>query len=173
MQTECPGCGVLLPASDGPTHRYLGASPACWAIFSALGVGEPPVAPSPLREMLVDAYAAQHPGVPSDQSIQSVAVHLVALYGVLVQSQPVSHAIALRTRPLREQTSPKRGRFRWLTPPDLTQSVNVAQIAAAPTPQERGALVDHCVRSVWTAWAAGYEATIAEWYTRYVLPERL
>jgi hypothetical protein len=69
--------------SDGPTHRYISASPACWAICTTFGAGEPPVAPSPLRELLVDAYAP-HPGVPSDQAIQSVAVHLITLYGVLV-----------------------------------------------------------------------------------------
>ena len=26
MLLPCPGCGALFPPSDGPTHRYLGAS---------------------------------------------------------------------------------------------------------------------------------------------------
>ena len=30
----CPGCQAPLPALDGPTHRYIGASPACWAIYA-------------------------------------------------------------------------------------------------------------------------------------------
>jgi hypothetical protein len=171
--TPCPGCGALLPPSDGPTHRYIGASPACWAIYSALGVGEPPVAPTMHGALLVDAYAAQHPGVASDQSIQSVAVHLIALYGVLLLGRPPDEAVALRTRPLREQTGSKRGRFQWLTPPDLSTTVSVAAIAAAPTPAERAVLLESCVRSVWAAWAPGYEATIAQWYERYVLPARL
>jgi hypothetical protein len=171
--TACPGCGALLPPGDGPTHRYIGASPACWAIYSALGVGEPPVAPSPLHELLMDAYAAQHPGIPSDQSIQSVAVHLITLYGVLVRGHAPSDGLTLRTRPLREQTGSKRGRFRWLTPPDLSGTVTVAAIAAAPTPAARATLVDDCVRLVWAAWAPGHEATIAGWYERYVLPARL
>ncbi len=171
--TPCPGCGAQLPPVDGPTHRYIGASPACWAIYSALGVGEPPIAPTPLGAMLVDAYAAQHPGVPSDQSIQSVAVHLIALYGVLVRGHSPDEAVGLRTRPLREQTGSKRGRFHWLTPPDLSGTVTVAAIAAAPTPEERAQLVERCVRSVWEAWAAGYEPTVAAWYERYVLPSRL
>jgi hypothetical protein len=169
----CPGCQALLAPFDGPTHRYIGASPACWAIFSALGVGAPSVAPSPLRELLVDAYAAQHPGLPSNQAIQSVAVHLIALYGVLVRDHAPADAIALRTRPLREQTGPKRGRFYWLTPPDLSRTVTVATIAAATTPAARAALVDDCVHSVWAAWAPQYEATIAAWYERYVVPTRL
>jgi hypothetical protein len=171
--SACPGCGALLPHGDGPTHRYIGASPACWAVVCALGVGEPPVAPSPLAPLLVDAYAAQHPGVPSDQSIQSVAVHLITLYGVLVRGHAPADAIELRTRPLREHTGSKRGRFRWLAPPALDGTVTVAAVAAGATPEERGALVDRCVRSVWTAWAAAYEPTIAGWYERYVLPARL
>ncbi|HLF87607.1 MAG TPA: DUF5946 family protein [Anaerolineales bacterium] len=81
---SCPGCRALLPDIDGPTHRYIGASPACWGIYTALtGGGEPPMAPAPSNTLIVDAYAAQHPGTPSPQSIQSVAVHLIALYGVL------------------------------------------------------------------------------------------
>jgi hypothetical protein len=171
--SACPGCGAALPPSDGPIHRYIGASASCWAIYTALGVGEPPVAPSPLRELLVDAYAAQHPGVPSEQAIQSVAVHLIALYGVLVRGHVPGDGVALRTRPLREQTGSKRGRFRWLTPPDFTRTVTVTAIATAPTPAARAALVDDCVRSVWAAWAPGYEATIAEWYERYVVSARL
>jgi hypothetical protein len=40
-----PGCGALLARIDGPTHRYIGASPACWAIFTRLvNAGEPSLA---------------------------------------------------------------------------------------------------------------------------------
>ncbi len=81
---RCPGCCAGLPPLDGPTHRYIGASPACWAIFANLfNAGEPPLAPGPLNGLIGDAYAAQYPGTPSEQAIQSVAVHLLALYGVL------------------------------------------------------------------------------------------
>jgi hypothetical protein len=41
------------------------------------------LAPAPTNALLGDAYAAQHPGTPSPQAIQSVAVHLLALYAVL------------------------------------------------------------------------------------------
>ena len=98
---SCPNCRALLEPFDGPTHRYLGASAACWALYSALNVGEPPVTSTPYNALMVDAYAAQHYGEPSPQAIQSVAVHLLALYGVLEQGQSVEQAIWLRTRPLR------------------------------------------------------------------------
>jgi hypothetical protein len=61
----CPGCRAPLPPLDGQTHRYIGASPACWTIFAALhNAGEPPLAPAPMNALLDDAYAAQHPGTP-------------------------------------------------------------------------------------------------------------
>jgi hypothetical protein len=67
----CPGCRAPLPPVDGPTHRYIGASPACWALYTALqSGGDPPLAPAPANALLVDAYAAQHPGAPSPQATQ-------------------------------------------------------------------------------------------------------
>ena len=73
----CAGCGALVPVTDGPTHPYIGASPGCWAIYGevlAREYGE--YAYPPVHRLTVDAYAAQHPGVPSRRSIQSVAIHL-------------------------------------------------------------------------------------------------
>ena len=92
----CPGCDARLPASDGPTHRYIGASAACWAIYSAMLAGEPPIAPTPAREQMVDAYAAQHPGTPSNQATQSVAVHLIALYAVFVKGTDIGRLAWVR-----------------------------------------------------------------------------
>jgi hypothetical protein len=31
-----PGCGLVLPLHSGPTHAYVGASPACWAFHGRL-----------------------------------------------------------------------------------------------------------------------------------------
>lgn len=169
----CPNCGVLLPEHDGPTHRYIGASPACWALYSALNVGEPPVAPGRYNALLVDAYAAQHYGVPSPQAIQSVAVHLLTLYGILEQGQAVDRAIWLRTRPLRDGKMPKHTRFHWLTPPDFTGSLTVADIVQASTPAARTDVVQRYVESVWSIWAAQQRATVAQWYERFVLAEQV
>ncbi len=171
--TRCPGCGVELPAVDGPTHRYIGASPACWAIFSALNVGEPPLAPGPYNGLLVDGYAAQHPGTPSDQATQSVAVHLLTLYAVLDQGLGPEKTPWVRQRILRGTAQQRHRRFTWLTPPIFDDSHSVAQIAAAPSPELRTALVQSYVTAVWETWAAQHAPTVAEWYQWYVLPERL
>lgn len=169
----CPDCRALLPPSDGPTHRYIGASPACWAIYSALNVGEPPIAPASYNGLLVDAYAAQHPGVPSPQAVQSVAVHLLTLYGILAKGMAPDQALWLRLRPLRDGKQPKHNRFVWLTPPSFEGSLTVADLVQPPTPAERAALVQPYVEGVWTRWAQAHQATITQWYERFVLAETL
>lgn len=163
---RCPDCGAPLPAVDGPTHRYIGASAACWALFSALNnAGEPPLAPAPHLALLPDAYAAQHPGVPSPQAIQSVAVHLITLHGVFVRGVTMSQAVWLRQAALVGRD--KHARFTWLTPPDLTRGLTVADIVAGATPESRTDLARQYITDVWQAWAA-HHATVATWYAHYV-----
>ncbi len=180
MQTDenvevCPDCGAQLPVVDGPVHRYLGASASCWALFSALNIGEPATKAGPFFALLIDAYAAQHPGVPSNQSIQSVAVHVLTLYGVLERNAGEDAQYWLRTQALRPGTSSKHARFVWLEPPPLAAlgAVTVADIVRAPTPAARGDVADTYVRSVWKAWQSVHGAQIADWYERFVLPNRL
>jgi hypothetical protein len=76
--SPCPGCGVVLPAHDGPTHRYLGASAACWALYGRVMAREfNNPAYSAIHQMSTDTYAVQHPGVPERRTIQSAALHLM------------------------------------------------------------------------------------------------
>lgn len=169
QETEiCPGCQAVLPRSDGPTHRYIGASPACWELYTTL-LYSTPLAPAANTALLVDAYAAQHPGVPSDQSINSVAVHLITLYGALDRGEPVDKAIWIRQQAVSERSSPKRGRFHWLMPPDFRGSVTVAEIVAQPTPEERTGLALQYVVNVWQLWSQDHRAVVAGWYHTYVL----
>lgn len=165
----CPDCGARLPHQDGPTHRYLGASAACWAIYTGLAnAGEPPIAPHPANVLLIDAYAAQHPGTPSPQAIQSVAVHLLTLYGVLVRGVPAERVLWLRRQALQERQGSKRDRFCWLDPPAFAGMLSVADIARAPTPAARAELVQRYVAEVWAAWAPLHGSTIAAWYDQFI-----
>ncbi len=174
QKDKCPGCLAELPVLDGPSHRYIGASPACWALYTGLtSGGEPPIAPFPLGGMLIDAYAAQHPGVPSDQAIQSVAVHLLALYGVLGRGVSPGDALWVRQRALREIKGVKHGRFQWLPPPSFAGKLTIADVVQAPTPQARARIGDDYVRQVFAIWSANYLKTIAAWYDQFVLPDRL
>lgn len=162
---RCPGCGAELAPANGPTHRYIGASPACWALFAALqNAGEPPLAPAPHNALLVDAYAAQHPGVPSPQAVQSVAVHLLALHGVFAHGVGVERALRIRYAALDERGGRRHERFRWLAPPDLAGPHTVAAIVREPTPSARAAAVARYVEHVYRAWAAEYGPVIEGWY---------
>ncbi len=58
----CPGCGGSFDVSDGPTHRYLGASPGCWAVYGEVLAKEySDAAYYRVHRLTVDAYSAQHP----------------------------------------------------------------------------------------------------------------
>ncbi|MCB0175775.1 MAG: hypothetical protein KDJ97_35050 [Anaerolineae bacterium] len=165
----CPGCGVSLPKEIGPTHRYIGASAGCWAVFSALNnAGEPPLTLAPTNILLVDAYAVQHPGQPSPQAVQSVAVHLLALYGVLVKDIGVDQAVWVKQRALRPGKSGKQGRFTWLSPPPLAETLTVVDIVNGATPAARTELVARYVTQVWEMWAQKHAAVIADWYETFV-----
>jgi len=105
----CPGCGRRFPGYSSPVHPYIGSSAGCWAVYGQLlereygEFGYPDV-----HRLTVDAYAAQHPGMPYRQSIQSVAIHLISLHLVLergASAATVTQAIRAAVR---------RGGFKWL-----------------------------------------------------------
>lgn len=169
MDTPCPGCQALLPPMDGPTHRYIGASPACWALYSALqSGGEPPLHPAPATALLVDAYAAQHPGTPSPQAIQSVAVHILTLHGILAHGIGVDQALRLRRLALQERAGSRHGRYTWLAPPDFSGTPTIAAIVAEPTPTARTAMVERYVEQIHHRWFNRHGTTIADWYARFI-----
>jgi hypothetical protein len=169
---RCPGCGADLPKLDGPTHRYIGASPACWSIFTSLfNAGEPPLAVSPLNALIGDAYAAQHPGLPSAQAIQSVAVHLLTLYGAFMRGVAPDKALWIRQRALRKKKNSKQAPFWWLTPPALAGSLTVADIVQAPTPPMRAEKAREYVEQVWHLWSQPHLQTLSSWYDEFVVKE--
>lgn len=137
---RCAGCGASVPRSDGPTHEYIGASPGCWAIFTELA----------MNQLVVDAYAAQHPGTPSRRSIQSVAVHLISL---CVQ---IEHgADAARARDAILAALGIAFRFVWLDPPSWDDALTIADVRDAA-----GARA--WAESVWRAWAPHHH-TVRAW----------
>src|SRR5580692_5527408 len=113
-RTACIGCGALLPETGGPTHRYMTSSPACWAAYSE--VLEREFGSQDLFQRVhrytVDTYAVQHPGSPSPQGIQSVAVHLMSLCTLIEGGSTTEWAREI----IREAVRIK-GRFVWLQPP--------------------------------------------------------
>ena len=99
----CPGCGLTAPAFDGPTHPYMVSSPACWAAFGELVAAD---YSSPERmawhQVVVDAYAAQHPGNGDDRrQVQSVGLHLMTLCLFLEHDTDPSLGSELHNRMIR------------------------------------------------------------------------
>jgi hypothetical protein len=63
--------------------------------------------------------------------------------------------------------------FVWLTPPSFAGSLAIADIANAPTPEARTALVKDYVNAVWALWSQAHLDTIAQWYERFVASDKV
>jgi len=78
---QCPGCDVALPAADQPPHPYMTCSTGCWARYGELlAVQYSDPQRMTFHQLVVDAYAAQHPDGAEPRAVQSVAIHLMTLY---------------------------------------------------------------------------------------------
>jgi hypothetical protein len=156
--TECNGCRGLFSGIDGPTHRYMASSPGCWAAFGEVLAREySDPAYFAIHRLTVDAYAAQHPGQPSPQSIKSVGVHLIRLHLLLecgLEMQHANDAMLVITQ--------NKEHFVWLTPPSVLGLITVANVQAATTVEQHIELVKQWAASVWAAWSPHHE-TIRHW----------
>ncbi|HVB31200.1 MAG TPA: DUF5946 family protein [Gemmatimonadaceae bacterium] len=153
MKTRCVGCGAAFEDLDGPVHRYMTSSPACWARYGEL-LGRLATRPDlqDVRQMCVDAYAVQHPGTPNPQAIQSVALHLLSMRRYLVEGLPAT--------PLR--VVGEKGSFVWLTPPAMRGECTVADMPIEGTVNVLRDAARFWVESTWTAWAP-HHRQVAVW----------
>jgi len=88
----CVGCGVVLPRFDGPSHPYMLCSPGCWHGYGEL-LAVQYTDPERLRfnQLVVDAFAAQHPGDGSPPAVRSVGIHLMTLCLFLERGADPAH----------------------------------------------------------------------------------
>lgn len=150
----CVGCGALVPDTDGPTHRYIGASPGCWQAYGELlargyGGGSDGPGYGPVHRLVVDTYAAQHPGVPGKQSSQSVAAHLFIL--CLVLERGVDPSFATRAIIHFVEKYKERG-FEWVEPPPSLGDLTVLDVIGATSASDHNQRVMRWAKSVWEAW---------------------
>ena len=164
-ERPCVGCGARVADVEGPTHRYVVASPGCWARFNELGTrwwtpAIPGASPG-VQRIAVDAYMVQHPGLPDDtsvhrQAIQSVAVHLVGLYlSVERNIEPVSVTKMIQ----RLLASPRT--FPLLEPPPSLGEISILDVVGAPDAR-LVSQVQVWARSSWAAWST-YHERVQEW----------
>lgn len=141
---------------DGPTHRYMISSPGCWHVYGQVLAREYSNRKCWKNHRLtVDAYAAQHPGDKSIQSIQSVAVHLLSLYWIFEEKVPHGEA----TRLIKRATALK---FEWLTPPRCLGAINVKSVWETKGFEAHNSAVEKWANSVWLAWRS-HHVIIKEW----------
>ena len=184
--SPCPGCGARFPPYDGPTHRYIGASAGCWGLFNwslvggqtdAIGLAAQSripdcIVPIPahtdtqaLDLMFADAYGVQHHGDDSPQAIQSVAVHLLNIHGIISGK-------TTRPRWAIDRGLRTRGVFHKLEPPALGSALTFRHLfpgGGVVTPITRS----QYVLSVYETWMALHRSTVEQWWERYVAPDEV
>jgi len=116
-----------------------------------------------LDSLFGDAYGVQHHGDESPQAIQSVAVHLLDLHGIVTgNTTRPGWALGRAVR--------TRGVFHKLAPPPLGSALTIRHLFAG------GGVVSPVTRtqyvlSVYEAWMSLHRDTVEEWYERYVVPD--
>ncbi len=79
-KVQCFSCRGCFDDVEGPVHKYMSSSAGCWAAFGEVLAREySDAAYFEVHRLSVDAYAVQHPGQVSKQTIGSIGVHLMRL----------------------------------------------------------------------------------------------
>ncbi|HRI16288.1 MAG TPA: DUF5946 family protein [Verrucomicrobiota bacterium] len=155
----CIGCAGLFPRKEGDTHRYLESSPGCAEACGRLFAQhyEHMDIYGDVYRLANDAYAVQHPGRPSRQTINSAAIHLIRLCLTIEQGLPAKYANdAVLAAGQRKED------YWWLKPPVLKGSITVADFVEAMPPEEHRKLLRRWAGSAWEAWAEHHD-TIRQW----------
>jgi hypothetical protein len=126
-------------------------------------VAIPARADASLDALFGDAYGVQHHGEESPQAIQSVAVHLLNVHGIIAgKTTRPGWALARAIR--------QKGVFHKLTPPALGSALTIRHLfpgGGVANPVTR----TQYVLSVYEAWMSLHRATVEQWYQRYVVPD--
>lgn len=152
-QTHCIGCGALLDDIDGPTHKYMSSSPACFAEFTkilAFEYSEPDLLQT--HRLSVDTYAIQHPGSGKQRKeIQSVGLHLARLMLQLDRPRTPSE-----TNDVMLGLGEHKASLVFLRPPEkFSMTVgDVTDYAGTPQHSER---VTEWASSTWADWSAHHD----------------
>ncbi len=159
----CVGCGALVPDINGPTHRYIDASPGCWLAYTEMlanGYGSSDSSTyGAVNRLAVDTYMVQHPGVPGKQSSQSVAAHLFILCLLLERNVDPAYATPAITYFVEKHKA--RG-HQWLEPPPSLCVLTVLDVLAATDAADHHRRARLWAESVWQAWEP-HHAKVRAW----------
>jgi len=156
--TTCPECFADIDVIDGATHAYLPAPAGCWLKFNEVLTKEFSHSEYwKAHRLTVDAYCAQHASGNDRRQIQSVAIHLVALY-LNFEKHHSNQQIAQSMDVLIKW---HKGQFPKLDKPSFAGQLNVSSLSTASTADEHYSLSLNWAQSVWQAWDHEHE-TIAK-----------
>ncbi len=149
MEYECcVWCGLKTEKSAGAVHRYLESSPGCWAKYGELLAREyENYEYMSVHELTVDAYALQHPGKESPQTIGSIYIHLASLYSYFMFGRRISELSSIRKKMTRYKDT-----FVWLTPPEDLKAITVADILESKTAVQHCANVKKWAEYLFETW---------------------
>jgi len=158
MKDTCPGCGESFPANRGATHEYIGASAGCWDTYTQVLARDYSDGDYfKVHGLLVDAYSVQHPGIPGRKSVQSVCVHLIALYFWTVQGVDVPLLVEARRKAVLCSNM-----FEWLEPPTGPYNLTVKSVMSARNAEEHNSIVKSYAHDVWRKWHCHHD-TVSAW----------
>jgi len=103
--------------------------------------------PEHTHRLTVDTYAIQHPGQPGKQSIQSVNLHLISLYFVLIKGLNGREATKIIGKVLEGNR-----KFEWLEPPVPNGRITVADVLKAANQEEHEKAVEKWAADVFGCW---------------------
>ena len=145
QKIRCPGCGILVEKIEGKPYKYIGATQGCWNLYGKILAKEycEYKYPEETHRLTVDTYAVQHPGQPCRQSIQSVNIHLISMYFVLVKDYSGKKA----TETMRSILA-RKAVFEWLEPPVPNGQKTVIEVLKATNQKEHEKLVREWAENV-------------------------
>lgn len=172
---RCWGCGAKFPKGDGVPNRYGVASGECWQAFNELLAHERTLWGYPdIHRLVVDAYAVQHPqnaemqqmlGISkrfAEASVQSVAMHLIALHFALVERKPLKDISALMGRILSKDAS-----FPPLLAPKEPGRLTVADAPKNESFEAYAEFAWQWAEGAWEAWSHSH-GQVQMWISQYL-----
>ncbi len=142
--TVCPGCGIRLPAIEN-AEPFPSASGECRRhcdelSFYTLALRDPFF----IHQVVVDAYAAQH---PLHAKPMTVAFALIGLC-LLLQKNFTGREVRLAHM----RYAHRRKHWPAFHPPEHRGEIRVSDVLSAPPGEERNAAIKRWAASVWDAW---------------------
>jgi len=159
--SQCKWCKGDFEEDDRSVHENFESCAGCWKIYGNILAKEYGKYNNPelTHRLTVNTYAVQHPGESSAQSKQSMASHLVSLYGLLEENSPVK-AVTNKMQYITDNIKD----LSWLSPPSFDGTLNVNDVICATNKYDHEERVYLWASSVWSCWKISHLKVIQTWY---------